>query len=129
MHAKKLILGAAAVAFASTLYTAAPPAIAAEMTLPALVYRTGAYAPNGVPFANGLSDYIALVNSRYRVWDKGGTPLTQEITFNTLFNGVANCQGVFDPFVDYDEANDRFVMGGITVSGGGPVAPRPYPLS
>jgi branched-chain amino acid transport system substrate-binding protein len=64
MHAKKLILGAAAVAFASTLYTAAPPATAAEMTLPALVYRTGAYAPNGVPFANGLSDYIALVNSR-----------------------------------------------------------------
>ena len=64
MQAKKLILGAAAVAFASTLYTAAPPAIAAEMTLPSLVYRTGAYAPNGVPFANGLSDYIALVNSR-----------------------------------------------------------------
>ncbi len=64
MQAKKLILGAVAVAFASTLYTAAPPAIAAEMTLPALVYRTGAYAPNGVPFANGLSDYIALVNSR-----------------------------------------------------------------
>jgi len=64
MHANKLILGAAAMAFASTLITAAPPAAADEMTLPSLTYRTGAYAPNGVPFANGLADYIALVNSR-----------------------------------------------------------------
>ncbi len=64
MHAKKLILGAAAIAFASTLYPAAPSAAADEMVLPSLTYRTGAYAPNGVPFANGLSDYIALVNSR-----------------------------------------------------------------
>ncbi len=64
MHAKKLILGAVAIALASTIYTDTPAAAAEEMTLPALVYRTGAYAPNGVPFANGLSDYIALVNSR-----------------------------------------------------------------
>jgi hypothetical protein len=71
--------------------------------------------------AAGPYHLIALVNSRYRIWDKGGTPLTQEITFNTFFNGVDNCQGVFDPFVDYDEANNRFVMGGITVSGSGPV--------
>ncbi len=34
------------------------------ITLPSLVYRTGAYAPNGVPFANGLADYISLVNAR-----------------------------------------------------------------
>ena len=29
-----------------------------------LVYRTGAYAPNGVPFANGIADYYTLVNER-----------------------------------------------------------------
>ena len=29
-----------------------------------LVYRTGAYAPNGVPFANGYVDYLKLVNAR-----------------------------------------------------------------
>jgi branched-chain amino acid transport system substrate-binding protein len=29
-----------------------------------LVYRTGAYAPNGVPFANGYVDYLKLVNAQ-----------------------------------------------------------------
>ena len=29
-----------------------------------LVYRTGAYAPNGIPFANGVADYYNLVNAR-----------------------------------------------------------------
>ncbi|MDH3691971.1 MAG: ABC transporter substrate-binding protein [Gammaproteobacteria bacterium] len=27
-----------------------------------MVYRTGAYAPNGIPFANGVADYITLLN-------------------------------------------------------------------
>jgi branched-chain amino acid transport system substrate-binding protein len=35
-----------------------------EQFIPALVYRTGAYAPNGVPFANGVADYYNLVNER-----------------------------------------------------------------
>ncbi len=29
-----------------------------------LVYRSGPYAPNGVPFANGYADYLTLVNER-----------------------------------------------------------------
>jgi len=29
-----------------------------------LVYRTGAYAPNGIPFANGFKDYVSLINER-----------------------------------------------------------------
>jgi branched-chain amino acid transport system substrate-binding protein len=29
-----------------------------------LVYRTGAYAPNGIPFANGYVDYLKLVNAQ-----------------------------------------------------------------
>jgi len=37
---------------------------AKEQFFPALVYRTGAYAPNGVPFANGYVDYLKLVNAR-----------------------------------------------------------------
>jgi branched-chain amino acid transport system substrate-binding protein len=36
---------------------------AAEQFFPVLVYRTGAYAPNGVPFANGYVDYLKLVNA------------------------------------------------------------------
>jgi branched-chain amino acid transport system substrate-binding protein len=37
---------------------------AKEQFFPVLVYRTGAYAPNGVPFANGYVDYLKLVNAR-----------------------------------------------------------------
>jgi branched-chain amino acid transport system substrate-binding protein len=37
---------------------------AKEQFFPSLVYRTGAYAPNGVPFANGYADYLKLVNAR-----------------------------------------------------------------
>ncbi len=35
-----------------------------EQFMPLLVYRTGAYAPNGIPWANGAADYVALVNER-----------------------------------------------------------------
>ena len=35
-----------------------------EQFIPALVYRTGPYAPNGIPFANGYADYLAMVNER-----------------------------------------------------------------
>ena len=35
-----------------------------EQFIPGLIYRTGAYAPNGIPFANGVADYYALVNER-----------------------------------------------------------------
>src|SRR5216683_2693783 len=35
-----------------------------EQFFPSLVYRSGAYAPNGIPFANGIADYYKLVNER-----------------------------------------------------------------
>ncbi|MEO1293903.1 MAG: ABC transporter substrate-binding protein, partial [Pseudomonadota bacterium] len=42
----------------------AASAIADEVTIPSLVYRTGPYAPNGIPFANGFADYLTLLNER-----------------------------------------------------------------
>ena len=33
-------------------------------TVPNLVYRTGAYAPNGIPLANGFIDYFNMLNAR-----------------------------------------------------------------
>lgn len=33
-------------------------------TVPNLVYRTGAYAPNGIPLANGFIDYFNMLNER-----------------------------------------------------------------
>ena len=35
-----------------------------EQFIPRLVYRTGPYAPNGIPFADGYADYLDMVNAR-----------------------------------------------------------------
>ena len=45
---------------------AAPAALAQakEQFVPVLSYRTGPYAPNGVPWANGFVDYLKLTNAR-----------------------------------------------------------------
>jgi len=40
------------------------PAAAAELVFPSLDYRTGPYAPNGIPFADGYADYFTLLNER-----------------------------------------------------------------
>jgi len=39
------------------------PALA-DLVLPMLSYRTGAYAVNGIPFADGYNDYLTLMNER-----------------------------------------------------------------
>jgi branched-chain amino acid transport system substrate-binding protein len=64
---RKLAMKAAAVAIAvAGAFAAAPQAMAQanEIFVPVLVYRTGAYAPNGVPWADGFVDYLKLVNAR-----------------------------------------------------------------
>ena len=60
MYAKSMIAAAVAV----SAIAAAVPAIAQEQFIPVLSYRTGAYAVNGAPFANGIVDYYELVNAR-----------------------------------------------------------------
>jgi branched-chain amino acid transport system substrate-binding protein len=35
-----------------------------DQFIPRLVYRTGPYAPNGIPFADGYADYIEMLNAR-----------------------------------------------------------------
>ncbi|MFQ3354896.1 MAG: branched-chain amino acid transport system substrate-binding protein [Paracoccaceae bacterium] len=42
---------------------AAGPALA-DLVMPMLSYRTGAYAVNGIPFADGYNDYLTLMNER-----------------------------------------------------------------
>jgi len=39
-------------------------AAAYELVIPSMDYRTGPYAPNGIPFANGMADYYTLLNER-----------------------------------------------------------------
>ena len=57
-------LGIALAAVLGGAAVAAPALAQNEQFIPALVYRTGAYAPNGVPFANGIADYYTLINER-----------------------------------------------------------------
>ena len=57
MKLKSLIVGAAAA------LTMVSPAIA-DLTFPNLTYRTGPYAVNGIPYADGYADYMTLLNSR-----------------------------------------------------------------
>jgi len=64
MKFSSLALAAAVTALASAVAPAPASAQAQEQFIPALVYRTGAYAPNGVPWANGFVDYMKLVNAR-----------------------------------------------------------------
>ena len=64
MNFKKLALGALATAVMATPLAFTAPASAYEYTIPGLVYRTGPYAPNGIPFANGFQDYWNLLNER-----------------------------------------------------------------
>ncbi|MDB5878142.1 MAG: hypothetical protein JWQ41_1556, partial [Variovorax sp.] len=58
---------ALAVAALSTLAVgtqAQAQAAAAEQFVPLLVYRTGQFAPLGIPWADGKQDYLKLVNAR-----------------------------------------------------------------
>src|SRR5262245_39944617 len=51
----------------AALILAAPMLVAAqskELHLPLLVYRTGPYAPSGIPIADGFVDYFTLLNER-----------------------------------------------------------------
>ena len=69
MKVRNLALAAALVATgASLMAPASALAQAKEQFIPVLSYRTGPYAPNGIPIANGTVDYYKLVNAR------GSTP-------------------------------------------------------
>jgi len=43
---------------------AAGAASSYELVIPGLEFRTGPYAPNGIPFFNGYSDYFTMLNER-----------------------------------------------------------------
>ncbi len=65
MKLRKLALAATLVAIGGALLTTGTAfAQAKEQFIPVLSYRTGPYAPNGVPWANGYVDYLKLVNAR-----------------------------------------------------------------
>ena len=81
---RKALIGAAVV---SALAGTFAQAQSKEQFFPVLVYRTGAYAPNGVPWANGYVDYLKYVNA------KGGMNGVK-ITYEECETGYATDKGV-----------------------------------
>ena len=74
--------------------TAAMPAFAQDLHFPMLNYRTGPFAPGGIPFADGYQDYLTLVQQRDG--GIGGVPIRTsecETAYNTE-RGVECYQGV-----------------------------------
>jgi branched-chain amino acid transport system substrate-binding protein len=59
-----------------------------EQFIPRLVYRTGPYAPDGIPFANGYADYLDMINAR-----DGGVGGVK-ITYEECETGYNNDKGV-----------------------------------
>jgi branched-chain amino acid transport system substrate-binding protein len=59
-----------------------------EQFIPRLVYRTGPYAPNGIPFADGYADYLDMVNAR----DGGINGV--KLTYEECETGYDNSKGV-----------------------------------
>ena len=89
MKLRKLVLASALVAAgASVLVTSNAFAQAKEQFFPLLSYRTGPYAPNGVPWANGKQDYIKMINAR----DGGVNGV--KLTFEECETGYATDRGV-----------------------------------
>ncbi len=84
----RLVTLAIATSAALAALAQAPAAAQNEQFFPSLVYRTGAYAPNGVPYANGYADYLKLVNAR----DGGINGV--KITFEECETGYATDRGV-----------------------------------
>ncbi len=65
-----------------------PAAAEGEQFVPLLTYRTGAYAPNGIPLANGQIDYFNMINER----DGGINGV--KITFEECDTAYNNDKGV-----------------------------------
>src|SRR5215472_13158895 len=59
-----------------------------EQFIPRLVYRTGPYAPNGIPFADGYADYLDMIDAC-----DGGVGGVK-ITYEECETGYNNDRGV-----------------------------------
>ena len=88
MKLPKFLLAAAVVAATATAWTSTAYADAKEQFFPLLSYRTGPYAPNGVPWANGKQDYLKMVNAR----DGGVNGV--KLTYEECETGYATDRGV-----------------------------------
>ena len=64
MRIRNVIVAVLALALAMGPLTVAALAQGNSVFIPLLVYRTGPYAPSGIPIANGFVDYFSMINER-----------------------------------------------------------------
>ncbi|MFQ5756373.1 MAG: ABC transporter substrate-binding protein, partial [Acidiferrobacterales bacterium] len=64
MRLEKLVIAGLGALIAVTGVFSAEAVAQNEQFIPMLVYRTGPYAPSGIPVANGFRDYYTLINKR-----------------------------------------------------------------
>ena len=64
MRIKNLMVSGLLVALITSPFVVNTASAAEQIYQMGLTYRTGPYAPNGVPFANGFADYLTLLNER-----------------------------------------------------------------
>jgi branched-chain amino acid transport system substrate-binding protein len=64
MSLKHIVLGAILGGFVGASALAAPAAAQDTIYIPLLTYRTGPFAGSGIPIANGMNDYLAMLNER-----------------------------------------------------------------
>ena len=64
MTRRRLLIALLAMAVAAGPLASAVSGQDKTLYIPLLVYRTGPYAPSGTPLANGLRDYLTLLNER-----------------------------------------------------------------
>ncbi len=106
MDVRKTLLASLAVAVGIGGGLATEAAADGEQFIPLLIYRTGPYAPNGIPIANGMNDYFNLINQRDG--GVGGVKLTFE-ECETAYN---NDRGV----ECYERLKDRGTTGASVIN-------------
>ena len=73
MHGKQLALGAVLAASVGMTTPVTTAQAQESIYVPLLTYRTGPFAGSGIPIANGMNDYLNLLNERgaKEVWAEG----------------------------------------------------------
>jgi len=64
MRFKHVVLGAAAACAVAVSVPASEAVAQDSIFVPLLTYRTGPFANSGIPIANGMHDYLAMLNAR-----------------------------------------------------------------
>jgi branched-chain amino acid transport system substrate-binding protein len=64
MRMRHLIFGASAACLVGVPIVASQAFAEDTIFVPLLTYRTGAFANSGIPIANGMHDYLEMLNER-----------------------------------------------------------------